>query len=243
MTDDTTHGTTEDAPRTTPARKAATGATDTAATDAAAAEGSAGKPIRRRAVSAAGSRVKAQVAKVPRPVRPRAPARERVVVVSAAEADSTPRHHQLGHAEAEHIDVLQGSIGSAMARSVAVTQGAIGGARADVVTVTQGALGGARAQHVTVEKGMLGGALAGEVSVRQGYVQGVIARDVSIEQGGARTVFANHVTFGRQSGAFVVIAKTVDGQVRTIVDWRGALAFGAALALVSAFLRRRIRGR
>jgi hypothetical protein len=73
-------------------------------------------------------------------------------------------------------------------------------------------------------------------------VQAVVARDVSIEQGGARSVVANHVTFGRQSGAFLVIARSVEGG-RTFVDWRGALAFGAAFALVSAVIRQRIRGR
>jgi hypothetical protein len=71
----------------------------------------------------------------------------------------------------------------------------------------------------------------------------VIARDVTFEQAGARTVIANHVTFGRQSGAFLVLARSVDGNGRSFVDWRGAVAFGAAFALATAFLRHRIRGR
>jgi hypothetical protein len=74
-------------------------------------------------------------------------------------------------------------------------------------------------------------------------VQGVIARDVFLEQAGARTVVANRVTMGRQSGAFLILARSVEGDVRSLFDWRGALAFGAAFALVSAFLRGHIRGR
>jgi len=43
----------------------------------------------------------------------------------------------------------------------------------------------------------------------------------------------------------VLIARRVDGNVRTLLDWRGALAFGAAFGVVSSILRGRIgrRGR
>jgi hypothetical protein len=37
----------------------------------------------------------------------------------------------------------------------------------------------------------------------------------------------------------VLIAGRVDGTVRPILDWRGALAFGVAFAVVSGILRRR----
>jgi len=37
----------------------------------------------------------------------------------------------------------------------------------------------------------------------------------------------------------VLIARRVDGDVRTLLDWRGALAFGVAFGIVSAIFRRR----
>jgi hypothetical protein len=188
-----------------------------------------GARARRRAASAAAPPVAV------RPHRPSRPPRQLDAAVGHALETGAE------HAEAERIEIRQGSIGSAMARSVSVTQGAIGRAQADGVTVVQGALGGARAQRVSLDKGFLGGAIAGDLRVRQGYVQGVVARDVSIEQGGIRTVIANHVTFGRGSGAFLVIARTVDGPGRVLVDWRGAIAAGAAFGLVTALVRRRIR--
>jgi hypothetical protein len=124
-------------------------------------------------------------------------------------------------------------------RSVNVRKGAIGQIRADEVEVAQGAVGGIMADRVYVERGALGGVVAGKVSVEQGFVQGVIAGEVTFEQAGARTVMANHVTFGPSSGAILVVARTVDGDGRFLLDWRGGLALGAAFAVVTAILRQR----
>jgi hypothetical protein len=37
----------------------------------------------------------------------------------------------------------------------------------------------------------------------------------------------------------LLLANRVDGDVRTLLDWRGALAAGAAIGLVVGLLRRR----
>ena len=50
---------------------------------------------------------------------------------------------------------------------------------------------------------------------------------------------ANHVHIERTTGVFFLIARKVDGNVKAILDWRGALAFGAAFGAVTALLRRR----
>ena len=60
-----------------------------------------------------------------------------------------------------------------------------------------------------------------------------------IEQAIVRTVIANEVRVERTTGVLVLIARRVDGDVRTLLDWRGALALGAAIGVVSAILRRR----
>jgi hypothetical protein len=36
-----------------------------------------------------------------------------------------------------------------------------------------------------------------------------------------------------------MIARHVEGDVRTLLDWRGAIAFGAAFGVVVSFFRRR----
>ena len=170
-------------------------------------------------------------ARTPRPVaaRPRAGGRAR-------DEDVVER---LDVADAQRLEVTRGSVGQATAHSLVVTQGAVGGVQADEVHVSRGAIGGVRSRVVTIQQGAIGGAVAGEVSVRQGYIQGVIARDVHIEQGGARTIIAADVTMGPQSGAFIVLARRVSGNGKVVLDWRGALAFGAGFGAILALLRRR----
>jgi hypothetical protein len=50
---------------------------------------------------------------------------------------------------------------------------------------------------------------------------------------------AAHVTIERTTAVGILIAKQVDGSVRPLLDWRGALALGASLGLLLGVLRRR----
>jgi hypothetical protein len=125
------------------------------------------------------------------------------------------------------------------ARSVDVSRGGIGRVQAVDVAVTQGGIGLARAERVSVEMGGIGLAIGGDVRVTQGGVSTILARDVTIEQAGVRTIVANNVKVERTTGVFVMIARHVEGDVRTILDWRGAIAFGAAFGVVLSLFRRR----
>ena len=80
--------------------------------------------------------------------------------------------------------------------------------------------------------------MAGELSITQGGAGSVLARDARIEQSVVRTLVANHVHVERATGVVFLIARRVDGNVRTLLDWRGALAFGAAFGVVSGLFRR-----
>ena len=53
-----------------------------------------------------------------------------------------------------------------------------------------------------------------------------------IEQAVVRTVVANKVRFERTTGVLLLLARRVEGDVRVLLDWRGALAFGAAFGVV-----------
>jgi hypothetical protein len=90
---------------------------------------------------------------------------------------------------------------------------------------------------VGVEFGSVGAALAGELNVTQGFAGSTVAREATIEQGIARTVIAGRVSFTRPSAVLVLIAGRVDGEVRPLLDWRGALAAGAAIGLVSVIAK------
>jgi hypothetical protein len=122
-----------------------------------------------------------------------------------------------------------------------IEQGGLGAVTAGEVSVTQGGIGAARAQSVSVELGGIGAAMTNQLTVRQGLVGAVIARDASFEQAGVRSLVANHVAFGPNSGAAVVIAARVEGDVRPLFDWRAALAFGLAAGAIGALLRGRRR--
>ncbi len=112
-----------------------------------------------------------------------------------------------------------------------VRQGGISRVEAQDVAVSMGGIAIARADRVSAEMSGVAIAIAGEARVRQSFVRALITRDATIEQGAAWNVLANHVTFGRSGFAGVVIARNVDGNVRTLVDWRGALAIAGILSL------------
>jgi hypothetical protein len=65
------------------------------------------------------------------------------------------------------------------------------------------------------------------------------ARDATIDQSLVMSVLAQKVTIRQPSVIGVLVANRVDGSVKPLLDWRGALAFGAAFAVVSRILRRR----
>jgi hypothetical protein len=105
--------------------------------------------------------------------------------------------------------------------------------------VSQGGIGFARGERISVELGGIGAAFGDQVRITQGGVGSVVAREARIEQAVVRTVVANEVHAERTTGVLVLLARRVDGDVRTLLDWRGALAFGAAFGIVSSLLRRR----
>lgn len=137
------------------------------------------------------------------------------------------------------VSVLRGGIAEANVGSAEVRLGGIGRLRADDVFVQWGGVGAARADRVSVEFGSVGAALAGELRVTQGGAGSVLAREATVEQGFVRTLVAQRVTVTRPSAVLVMIAQHVSGEVRPLLDWRGALAAGAALGVVTALLRGR----
>jgi len=135
------------------------------------------------------------------------------------------------------LRVERGGIGEATADSVEVRMGGIGKVNAEDVYVQWGGIGNGRATTMSVELGSVGLALAGELHVTQGMVSNVAAREATVEQSFVRTLIAQHVTFSRPSGVLLLIAGRVDGDVRPVLDWRGALAAGLALGLVGALVK------
>lgn len=135
------------------------------------------------------------------------------------------------------LRIERGGIGEATAGNVEVHVGGIGALDAEEVFVQWGGVGAARADRLSVEFGSVGAALAGEMRLTQGFASAVAAREVTIEQALVRTLIAQEVTVNRPTGVLVMIAQRVSGDVRPVLDWRGALAAGAAFALLTALIR------
>ena len=150
-----------------------------------------------------------------------------LVPASGAQA-STPAVAEDGAAiQADHVSVRQAAVGRVDSEHLVVVQGAVGGARAGSVAVQQGALGGA---------------LAGELTVRQSFARSILAREARVEQSFVRMLSAVEVRIERSTFVGVLVARRVVGDVRVLVDWRGAAAFGAAFGLVAGLVGR-ARGR
>lgn len=131
----------------------------------------------------------------------------------------------------------RGGIAEATAGNVEVRLGGIGRLDAEEVFVQWGGVGAARADKLGVEFGSVGAGLAGELKVTQGIAGSVLARDATLEQSFVRTLIAQRVSVNRPTGVLVMIAQHVSGEVRPLLDWRGALVAGLAFGLVSVVAR------
>lgn len=111
---------------------------------------------------------------------------------------------------ADHVEISQGNAGSIEATTVALTQGGAGRVRAHEMTVNQGGVGLARTDRLHL--GERSGAFA------------VISDEAALEPG---------------SSVFLLLARSVSGNVEPILDWRAGAAFGVGLGLAISILRRR----
>jgi len=141
--------------------------------------------------------------------------------------------------DGENVTITQGGASIVNAGSVQIRQGGIANAHADDISVSMGGIALARAERVSVEMGGMGLAFAREAHLTQGAVRSVIAQDVHVDQSLVGTALAGRITFERPSAIFLLVAGKVDGSVQALLDWRGAIAFGAVFGLVVGLLRRR----
>ena len=144
-----------------------------------------------------------------------------------------------GSVEATTVSITQGGIGTADARTIDIRQGGIGRASGTDIAVSQGSIGFAQGERVSLEMGAIGAAIGDDVRVTQSMSGFVGARgEATVDQSLVSTLIADRVTIRQPSAVLVLIARQVDGTVRPLLDWRGALAAGAVAGLVIGLLRR-----
>lgn len=126
-----------------------------------------------------------------------------------------------------------------MTGALDLTQGAVGRVDAQDVAISKGAVGMARGERVSVEMGAVGAAFGDEVRITQAAVGTTLGRSVTLEQAIVRTVIARDVVVRRPSAVVFLIARRVEGDVRALLDWRAALAFGVAFGVIARLFGRR----
>jgi hypothetical protein len=141
-------------------------------------------------------------------------------------------------AEAGSISITQGGISTATAEAIDIRQGGIGRATASDIAVSDGGIGLARGDTISVDRGVMGAAIGGETRVVQSMANLVASQETVVDQSLVVSLFGVTVAVRQPSAIGVLIAGRVDGTVRPILDWRGALALGAAFAIVARVLRR-----
>jgi len=120
------------------------------------------------------------------------------------------------------------------------TPGMAGDVRAESVTISQGGANSVEAENVSITQGGAANVRAAQLSVSEGGVALARTENLSIgESGSAFAVVADSATVEEGGNVFMLIARSVDGDVRPVLDWRAALAFGAGLAVVARLIRRR----
>ncbi|HVM30072.1 MAG TPA: hypothetical protein VM305_04805 [Candidatus Limnocylindrales bacterium] len=111
---------------------------------------------------------------------------------------------------AEHVELSRGGANSIQATTVSITKGGAARVSANELSVSQGGVGLARARRIHLRGGSSVGAAA-----------------------------ADEMTFEGGSNAMLIIARSVGGDVRPLLDWRAAAALGGAFGIALAVLRRR----
>ena len=88
----------------------------------------------------------------------------------------------------------------------------------------------------------VGAAIGDDVRVTQSTSGFVAARgEATVDQSLVGTLIGDRVTIRQPSAVFLLIARQVDGTVRPLLDWRGALAAGAVVGAVIGLFRLRRR--
>jgi hypothetical protein len=114
--------------------------------------------------------------------------------------------------------------GDVHAESVNITQGGARDISATTVSISQGGAAQVRAEHMSLSQGGVAIARTETFTVNEG--------------GSAFAVMSREATVNEGSNVLLLVAGTVSGGVRPLLDWRSALALAAGLAVAWRLVRR-----
>ena len=140
--------------------------------------------------------------------------------------------------EPRHTLIERDAVAEIIGETVVLRQGAVQRIDANQVEVKQAGVLFVRADALDIAQAGVGGVLAGEVNLELTAARFVGARDfVRLEQSAVALAAANTVEVAPGSAVGVLIARTVNGDVRPLFDWRAAAAFGVVAGIAYGIVR------
>ena len=143
-------------------------------------------------------------------------------------------HADVHNIRAEVVRMHQADAEVIIADEAELQNSAAGNVKAKTISGNMMLLGAVKADEVSVVNGGVGYAQAGTMSV-SGYTGAVVAGSVEVHHGFAGFVAGREVHVN-ESRTGILLARTVNGDVTTVLDTRGALIAGLTAGLFAGLM-------
>jgi hypothetical protein len=133
-----------------------------------------------------------------------------------------------------NVTLRQAGAGTVTAEQLTIRQGGAVKAEADHLEMTQGALVAAKTKTANLKASMAGLIVAeGSVQMDQAAAQILLSKgEVTMDQSGALVMISRSVK-AEHSGATFIIARKVEGDIKTAFGPKESLIFGAAAGILT----------
>jgi len=143
-------------------------------------------------------------------------------------------HAEVGSVRAELVRMHQSDAETITAEEVELQNSAAGNIKATNITGHMVLMGAVSAEDISLSESGLGFAQAGKMSV-SGYTGAVVAGSAEVHHGVAGFVAGREVHVS-ESRTGILLARTVHGDVNTVLDTRGALIAGLTGGLFAGLM-------
>ncbi len=160
--------------------------------------------------------------------------------------------------KADTVTVTQGSVNAIDAKNVSLSmsgvlqadaglleakQAAMARVQSEETTMTQAAVALLQSENATLNGAVSVAVFGNNIDVETGFSRFMLAREaIHVEQGGAVVMAAPRIEVTNGT-TVLLLAREVNGSVRTIMDRRSALIFGLAAGLVLGLMQAARRAR
>ncbi len=148
----------------------------------------------------------------------------------------------IGVIEAEFVNIRQSSVNAVEGGHIEMQQVGALSIDGEKVEVTQGAAGIVRGKNVSLNQSISAVTAGDSTLLNFSFSPIVISKKEAVANKSAAGIMAALNVRTENSASLLMLANRVEGNVTTLLDWRGALAlgavFGGVLGLFSLFRKR-----